>query len=72
VEDTFDGGEAVFEEVSNLLDDTQAVAIYPVKCIEMVAEKADVSQDQEAAGHGMAFGPIRAGIVAWDAPTALN
>jgi hypothetical protein len=28
VENLFDGGKAVFEEISNFLDETQVVAIY--------------------------------------------
>jgi hypothetical protein len=55
VEDTFDGGEVVFEEIGNFLDEAQVVAIYLAerKCVDVVAEKADVFQDSEAACHGM-------------------
>jgi hypothetical protein len=73
VEDTFDGGEAVFEAIGNFLDEAQVVAIYLAerKCVDVVAEKADVFQDSEAARHGISFGRIRAGVMAWDAPAAL-
>ena len=38
----------------------------------MATEEADMFQDNQAAGHGVALGPIRAGIVAWDTPASLD